>query len=607
MGDGGGGLIKNIEALAQLVVALTPLAAGLFKLVNVHKGTPKAGAGTPPLPEVARHAPALRNSDLALSLAYGALFSLLWTNALGVSRVLDLSHLAGMSLMLTTAVTATTVLAWYRDRLAVALTGLAFLTLVIVVMTPGGGVFAGSAEGTSSSIVPLLLLTIMAATYLLYLRGNSTPWLVGRRAWLVPTALGLLVFTGALISGLELKRSTFEDGKAPYLDEDGRQLLRNIRQSPADSQSAFYQLASEIALVPYYSKQYRPSSRQEGVGSLVENNAEAATKAADDGDDDMSEISNRFDRPRDRQRRESLEEFLLSAMDDVRPQEVYMLNRLRWVHPLGDGTGKARIPVPGRSAEVRLRATSQYRIVKSLAESPDPNNLLKLYDYPGDIRQDVGSELDHSHPSGLLTALVLGRRSQVGKRDDLLPAFEPNSGTSTLRIQMALPTPAEARVAFAQYRKMAADAEGDSGLGLLFTEFGQLTPDVQNAWVHYLSGDEVVPRYKLLQELAALAGSVQGTYNPVGDVAYLNGRLPTLFTSSPPSTASVEASPAAPVAPTADTNKPDAAAKPNGPTPPMPADAAKGDASKDLVEPSKLESSWQGPSRLTSLNKERRT
>jgi len=592
MDDGGGGLIKNVEALAQLAVALTPLAAGLYKLVSdVRKDArePKAGAGTEPLLEVARHSPALRKSDLALALAYGALFSLLWTNALGVSRVLDLSHLAGMSLLLTISVTATTVLAWYRDRLAVALTGLSFLSLVIVLMTPGGGLFAGSAEETSSSIVPLVLLTVMAATYLLYLRGSSTSWLIGRhRVWLVPTAMGLLVLTGSLVGGLELARSTFEDGKAPSLDEDGRRLLRDVRQSPAESQSAFYQLASEMALVPYYSKQYRPSSRQEGIGSLVESNATAAAAAAAADGDEGIEISNRFDRASDRERRESLEEFLLSAMD-VQPQEVYMLNRLRWVHPLGDGTAKARIPVPGRIAEERLRATSDYRIVKSLAESPDPNTLQKLYEYPEEIKQAVGSELGHGSPGALLTTLVLGRRSQVGKRDDLLPAFEPHSGTSTLRIQMALPTPTEARVAFEQYRKMAADAEGDRGLGPLFKEFGQLTSDVQNAWVHYLAGDELMPRYKLLRELAALAGSVQGTYNPVGDVAYLNGQLPTLFASSPSSAAPVEASPAAPVAPANEASGPDAAAEstepePTEPAPPVADEAAEGEAvSKNLV------------------------
>src|SRR4051812_8878502 len=221
---------------------------------------------------------------------------------------------------------------------------------------------------------------------------------------------------------------------------------------------------------------------------------------------------------------------------------------------------------------------------RALPRAPT-DNLLKLYDYPPEVRQAVGNELGRGPSSALLPALVLGGRSRIGKRDDLLSAFEPNSGIPILRLQMALPTPAEARVAFAQYRKMAADAEGDHNLGPLFTELGQLSPDAQNAWAHYLTGDDLVTRYKLLQELASLAGSIQGVYKPLGDVPYLSGRLPALFTPNPSSAAPVAAGPAT-VVPAASASGPNGATEPSNLAPPVV--ASKSDtASKDLVEPSK--------------------
>ena len=529
----------TIDVLTRLLVAITPLIPVLVKLIKdlFRRGTP-ADLAKEPAPEQASPGgiPPQRLSELSLALAYSAIFSLLWASAIGVSGQLpSWSSLILLSLVLTLFLTAFLVLSWRRDRFSLSLAALAALSLLVVGLTRGGPFFPGEGgEEAMSSTMPLLTVFIILASLLLYLRSRWSLWLpkLSKQKWIIPATLAAGGALVAAAGGVEYTRGLYASEKTLQVSNDqARNLLLTLNAGSLQLRRLFYQLASEIRLAPFYQQQYlalQPAASKEEPGEPLD--------GEDNGSPDGEDFMAMFSRESAGQARQCLgPEIFVQAVKYGSP-ETYMANRLRWVHPLGDGKkAKVGIPLPGRIAEDRLRETAKHRIYKSLeGQEKRRASLLAACTYPTDLRQALSGE-ERANPLDALNPLGTGEKFE--SKEGILPEFEPHNGNSILEFQMALPVAEESRTAFAQYRQIGLALEGNPKLQQLAARFETLEPDVQSAFNQYL-GDPAtrLKNYELLRDLADVKSSFEDNFDPMTAVGTLAVVLPDTLPGTAPRT-----------------------------------------------------------------------
>lgn len=262
-------MIDNVNALVNLLVAVVgavSTVAGLVRRAYRAETRPESA----PTAAESRPASAVpdpqRLVEIGFALLLAAVFSLLLTHTLVVSgRQVDLLGLTAAGLVITAVVTAIMIYAWKEVQLEFAVAAFAIITLVSLIMAPAGPLTGDTVQGEPaiSPLVPSLALVTIASTLLLYLFGN--PFGGGNQRRRRLAVAGLLVgipLLASLACGLYIRDNyLFPGGGGGVLlrSDDAlavhRYLDHNLRSEP-EINRAFYALASEHTLVPYYLRLY---------------------------------------------------------------------------------------------------------------------------------------------------------------------------------------------------------------------------------------------------------------------------------------------------------------------------------------------------------------
>ena len=522
----------NIQEISQLAVALTGLGSTVLTLINSLKSkrsetkqdlgvTHQREALETPLTQTQRYL------DLSIVLAASSVISILMTYALAVSgRIPSWTTLSLASLAVSSIIALVLLYSWRMRRWELSLCALSMVCILVLVLSPGGALSSAWDEGEDaiSLFAPLWLLTAMIVGLSIYVWGNPFSSLVDARTRLFNlTSLVLLISVSVIATSIEYVDFVFESEKAPRLkdNDDARLIYEKARQMPLSDRRLFYQLASEITLVPYYEENF---SQVTFAGfSLPEEDGESIEESIQELQENIKEMVGSYTK----------------AIEGLPSPEIYLLNRISWVHPLGDiKRTKASIQVPGVTSLGRLQESSKHRIFRVFSEQPElRKELLKRgYSYPSEI-----VETFQGNPFGFL-AFGLGiAQPQFSSPPELLPEFTPHSGNALLIEQMALPERVESFIALAQYRSMLLRGEGNEDRFLLIYTYDALPAETKRAFSAHLNDDERgVANFKALREFSKLNIDFEISTEPTTDAARLAALLPQVPAKIDESLAEIE-------------------------------------------------------------------
>src|SRR5262249_29951870 len=134
-------------------------------------------------------------------------------------------------------------------------------TLLVLIASPGGPFFAApeGAEAGQWLLVPVICLTVISSTMLIYTYGNPLSGSVQKTKRItISSTLALLVVVAPVTLGKQFVKEVAADPLTPRNDTpEVRDLLSRVTHADLRDQRNFYRMASEVVLAPRYQKYFR--------------------------------------------------------------------------------------------------------------------------------------------------------------------------------------------------------------------------------------------------------------------------------------------------------------------------------------------------------------
>jgi hypothetical protein len=208
--------------------------------------------------------------DLSFVVLCAAFFSLLTSDSLIVSgrnAPTGPFHLF-IVVLITFGFVATMVTAWYINKTEMVIGFLAIITLIVLIISPGGPFNKESNTGLESGlniflIVPVAVLITLAATMMIYSFGSPLSKAVGSRSrTIVLVSLTLVGLFAAIAVGTQIDDYIAQDARTPkFSSPEIKTFARSALQTSQEKKRAFYRYASEICLTEFYRSQFDTSQQ----------------------------------------------------------------------------------------------------------------------------------------------------------------------------------------------------------------------------------------------------------------------------------------------------------------------------------------------------------
>ncbi len=492
-------VVTILGLLSQLVVLLREMN----KREDTTSDAPAGGKPTPPpsLPPESRRAHNFL--DLGFVLLCSAFFSLLLTDSLVIS-----GRAPSPGLLTTAAVFAITVTvcgvmftAWRLGRSELVTGFLALITLCVLIISPGGPfgspLVAKDVEQGLTLYLPVLSLVTLASVMLIYAFGNPLSNTLPRKTRLfVGQTLLIVLVVSAIALGQHLVRSVMSKENAPKIDTaDAIGVLRDVGRWDAVHRRQFYQLASEIALAHAYQAGYQDVR---GVRSRL-----AGDQASTPGTSSTPprRVSSEYSMtPAGSERLQVLDEQFHDM--PLASQEKFLIDRLDWIHTVGNQGTQVTQPLTGLTARSRADGIGEVRLEQLLSDRL-PLYLTLKEEFPGEYPTTLTQKLEPpnlpNQPGPNLSAVV---RELVAARNSstqfvLFPALDAADYGSRLRMQLSLPIKTEDFLAFDEYVQLAMmlvksknnNPQDNARYQQIADDFGKLPDASQNALWFYVAND----------------------------------------------------------------------------------------------------------------------
>lgn len=442
--------LQIIITIAGVCSQLILLAREITKLVDVTSKDIDESANKPRsatiLAQIQRGKSIL---DLSFVILCAAFFSLLTTDSLIVSGRNPATgpFYIFLVILITFVYVSIMVTAWYINKTEKVIGFLAIITLIILIISPGGP-FNKEQIGSVESglniflIVPVAVLLTLVATMLIYSFGSPLSKNINRRnriaVFLTLIAIGIFA---AIAIGTQIDDYIAQDARTPkFSSPEVKNLARSVLQLPLDERRSFYRFASEISLTEFYQNQYYTAHADPyGVAQspTVTTSSTPSTPNSSDNEpstpspmpqgstitakqkrqiesDTIDEIrraymasptssfytfmeeyvrkkaseANRRDTNRSGRSRLELLAGKFKDSLGINQKSMAIKERLNWIHPVGLGrSSEAVITLPDKTVETRLDVISNYRIITVLSDQEKQrNDLFFEFSYPDEVR-----------------------------------------------------------------------------------------------------------------------------------------------------------------------------------------------------------------------------
>ncbi len=499
-------VVTILGLLSQLVVLLREMNKREDTTSETSGGDKTGGKTTlpPSLPPESRRAHNFL--DLGFVLLCSAFFSLLLTDSLVIS-----GRAPSPGLLTTAAVFAITVTvcgvmftAWRLGRSELVTGFLALITLCVLIISPGGPfgspLVAKDVEQGLTLYLPVLSLVTLASVMLIYAFGNPLSTTLPRKTRVfVGQTLLIVLVVSAIALGQHLVRSVMSKENAPKIDTaDARGVLRDVGRWDAVHRRQFYQLASEIALAHAYQAGYQ---EVRGVRSRLAGDQGGAPGTSTSSSMPPRRVSSDYSMtPAGSERLQVLDEQFRDM--PLASQEKFLIDRLDWIHPVGNQGTQVTQPLTGLTARSRADGIGEVRLEQLLSDRL-PLYLTLKEEFPGEYPTTLAQKLEPpnmpNQPGPNLSAVV---RELVAARNSstqfvLFPALDAADYVSRLRMQLSLPIKTEDFLAFDEYVQLAMmlvksknnNPQDNARYQQIADDFGKLPDASQNALWFYVAND----------------------------------------------------------------------------------------------------------------------
>lgn len=391
---------------------------------------------------------------------------------------------------ITVFTTGTLVLSWYWRKGELTVGILSITTLVVLLLSPGGPINPAPKDGESglSLMFPVFVLVLLTTASVIYHFGNPLAKnTLHRSRYQVTLLLSGFLIVSALTLGQQFVYDISQDNRTPKFKEvqgikdqirNAEGVLSTLRNKNLPERGLFYQLGSEIALSEYYRNKYFQVSSSLTVPPQNNNS---------DRNNILNSLRTYFSR---------------SSLS----QTSYLSDRLLLVHPtVRKGNNQLDLNLPGITAKDRFEALSNKRIISVM--SGQQNLLLKFYNifqYNQEVIESLGYSIDEQNKQ-LLFSKERERLRIIQDNQKYYESLFPslpvrNYNTDFFHEQLALPEPEELYVAYAIYRDVAPRYQASS-IQKVKAEFNKLKPEVQKAFIVYVTDGSNLNNYKIIAKI----------------------------------------------------------------------------------------------------------